>query len=146
MKNKFNNLTVENITLEQVQKDCKKKGWLLSALGCVIYGVLKLFGCKPQDYHGIPYFAIGSVWGGVSFGWFFIMGKNNGTHTMNHEVGHIVQNAMVGGFPMLWYTICSAVRYWKRRIFGAKTDYDAWWFEGQASALGTEFINKIKGE
>ena len=45
---------------------------------------------------------------------------------------------------MLFFSICSAFRYWKRELFGAKTPYDAWWFEAQATELGNQYVNQIK--
>jgi hypothetical protein len=146
MKKKFENLSVDDLSLERLQKDCIDKGWLVSLFGIIVAGLLLLIGKRPKDYHGIcPYFETGKNWGGVSFGWFFIIAKNCGEKTRNHEVGHIIQNTLVGGFPMMFYTLGSFCRYWKRAIFGAKTDYDAWWFEGQATELGTAFVEKMKG-
>jgi hypothetical protein len=131
------------MTPEELRKLQKTRGWLLSFVGLVVYGVLRLFGCKPKDYHGIcQYFEIGESWGGLELGWFFICSKDVGEHTKMHEVGHNIQNAAVGGFRMAFLCIGSAIRYWVRRIFGAKTPYDSWWFEGQATSLGTEYVQK----
>lgn len=146
MKKKFENLSVEKLTLAQLDDNCVEKGWAMSFVGIIVFGILWLIGKRPKNYHGIcPYFEIGKNWGGVEMGWFFICGKDASEHVKNHEVGHIVQNALVGGLPTLIYSIGSFFRYWKRKIFGAKTPYDAWWFEGQATALGTAFVNKVKG-
>lgn len=132
-----------NMTPEELRKLQKTRGWLLSFVGLVVYGMLRLFGCKPKDYHGIcQYFEIGESWGGLELGWFFICSKDVGEHTKMHEVGHNIQNAAVGGFRMAFLCIGSAIRYWVRRIFGAKTPYDSWWFEGQATSLGTEYVQK----
>ena len=124
------------------------KGWALSAVGGVVYGVLRLFGQKPKDFHGIcTYFTIGKSWGGLEFGWFFICAKNANDRTKMHEVGHGIQNAKIGGLKMLGLSIGSALRYWKREIFGATTPYDSWWFEGQATELGKLYTEKtIKEE
>lgn len=77
-------------------------------------------------------------------GWFFICGKGESDSLKNHEVGHSIQNAAFGGLKMLGLSICSALRYWKRELFGAKTPYDSWWFEGQATELGNRYVNSIK--
>ena len=77
-------------------------------------------------------------------GWFFICCKGAPESLKNHEVGHGIQNAAVGGLRMLFFSICSAFRYWKRELFGAKTPYDAWWFEAQATELGNQYVNQIK--
>lgn len=146
MRKKFENLSVEKLTLVQFDEDCIEKGWAMSFVGTIVFGILWLIGKRPKSYHGIcPYFEIGKNWGGVEMGWFFICAKNASEHVKNHEVGHIVQNALVGGLPTLIYSIGSFFRYWKREIFGAKTPYDSWWFEGQATELGTAFVNKVKG-
>ena len=143
---KMKELKTSNITLDEFNKKVKSKGWALSAVGSVVYFVLKLIGYTPRYYCGIPYFEVGKGWGGVEMGWFFIVCKDWDTHLKNHEVGHLVQNAEVGGLSMLWWSLCSCARYWWREIFGAKTDYDAWWFEGNATALGDEFIKRMIGE
>lgn len=146
MKKKFENLSIDDLTVEQLENDCLTRGWLLSFVGVIVCGFLWLIGCKPKDYHGIcPYFEIGKGWGGLEMGWFFICSKDASEKTRMHEVGHLVQNAKVGGVRVFLLCIGSALRYWKRRIFGATTLYDAWWFEGQATELGTAFVNKVKG-
>lgn len=122
-----------------------RKGWALSTVGLIIYGVLHLCRCPQKNYCGIcNYFEIGRNWGGVSFGWFFICGRDCSDATKRHEVGHSVQTASIGGLKMLGLSICSAVRYWWRCIFGAKTPYDSWWFEGQATQLGNQYV-KLHG-
>ena len=146
MKKKFENLSIDNLTVEQLEEDSIVEGWCLSFVGIIVFGFLWLIGKRPKDYNGIcPYFEIGKNWGGVEMGWFFICCKNASEHTKMHEVGHIIQNALVGGIPVMIYSLGSCARYWKRRIFGAKTPYDAWWFEGQATELGKAFVEKVKG-
>ncbi len=129
----------------EIRRRQKTKGWALSFVGLIVYGVLRLFQFKPKDYHGIcPYFEIGKGWGGLEMGWFFICCRDASEHTKMHEVGHGIQNAAVGGVRMLILSIGSALRYWKRELFGAKTSYDSWWFEGQATEIGTKYVNSIK--
>ena len=121
------------------------KGWALSLIGLIVYGALRLFGLKPKDYNGIcPYFEIGKGWGGFCMGWFFVCCKNCSDATKRHELGHSVQNAAVGGVTMVAYSLCSVVRYWWRALFGSKKRYDDWFFEGDATRLGTEYVNNIK--
>lgn len=79
-------------------------------------------------------------------GWFFICCKNCSDATKRHEVGHGIQNAAVGGLKMLTYSIGSAVRYWWREFFGAKTPYDSWFLEGDVTRLGTEYVRNIEKE
>ena len=77
-------------------------------------------------------------------GWFFICSKYSSDRLKSHEVGHGIQNAAIGGLKMLALSIGSAVRYWWRNIFEAKTPYDAWWFEGQATEIGLKYVAKHK--
>lgn len=129
----------------ELRKHQWKKGWALSFVGVIVYGVLRLFRQKPKDYKGIcPYFEIGKNWGGLEMGWFFICGISTSEKLKNHEVGHCIQNAFVGGFRMLFLSICSALRYWYRKMFRVKTEYDSWWFEGQATDLGDRYVEQIK--
>ena len=129
----------------ELRKRQKRKGWALSFVGYIVYGVLRLFGQKTKDYEGIcPYFEVGNSWGGFSIGWFFVCCKDSGTSTKNHEVGHLIQNAAVGGLTMVAYSICSALRYWWHRISGTDTPYDSWFFEGDATRLGAQYVNNIK--
>ena len=146
VKRKFENLSVDNLALEQLEEGSFNNGWVMSFIGAFVFGFLWLIGKRPKYYYGIcPYFEIGKSGDGVEMGFFFICGKNASEHIKNHEVGHIIQNTLVGGWATAFYSLGSALRYWKRRIFGAKTPYDSWWYEGQASELGTAFVNKVKG-
>jgi hypothetical protein len=140
------NLKTSNLTLEQLRIQTKSKGWAASMIGNVVYKFLISLGILPYDYHGIPYFEIGYNWGGIEMGWFFITNKNPSVYLRNHEVGHIIQNAEIGGLRMVWWSFCSFVRYWCRKIFKIKTPYYSWWFEGNATALGDEFVERRKGE
>lgn len=134
-----------DLTPQELRALQKKKGWPMYYIGWIVYGVLRLFGNKPKDYKGIcPYFEIGKGWGGLEMGWFFICSKNVSEHTKMHEVGHGIQNAAVGGFTMVCYSLGSAARYWWRTIFGAKTPYDSWFFEGDASKWGREYVQRFE--
>lgn len=133
------------MTPTELRKRQWTKGWALSFIGLIVYSVLRLFGQKPKEYKGIcPYFEIGKHWGGLEMGWFFICCKNCSDATKRHEVGHGIQNAAVGGLTMLAYSFGSAIRYWYRRIFNINTPYDSWFFEGDATRLGTEYVNNIE--
>lgn len=121
----------------------KRRGWLMSSVGFLVYSVLKLFGVQPKSHKGIcEYFEIGNSWGGVSLGYFFICDKTCQDATKNHEVGHCVQNAAVGGLKMGLYSIASAARYCWRAIFKPKTSYYAWFFERDASRIGADYVAK----
>lgn len=130
-----------SLSPDELIEQAKNKGLPKSILGSIVYGVLRLFGQRPHIFEDTcEYFIIGKNWGGVAFGWFFICGSHASYRTKAHEVGHIVQNAGVGGMTCFVLSIGSALRYWKRRLFGAKTAYDDWWYEGQATELGLEYL------
>ena len=78
---------------------------------------------------------------------YFERGKNWGGMTwVAHELGHGMQNCRFGPFMPFLVGIPSSLRYHARRIFTRingkepRTPYDAAWFEGQATAVGTEYI------
>lgn len=128
-------------------KKCQmRRGWALSAIGFVVYAILRIF-AKPKEYAGIcHYFEIGNGGSGVSFGWFFVCGRSTSEKTKMHEAGHCIQNAAVGGIKMLFFSLLSVLRFWKRAIFGSKRGYDEWWFEGQATKLGNMYVKLIQKE
>lgn len=128
---------------EELLKLQKTRGCIASFFGTIAYKILRLKH-EPKNYKGIcEYFEVdGNGWG-LEMGWFFICTKNCGDLTKNHEVGHLIQNAAVGGFKMLFLSMGSMIRFWWRRIFKiTKPGYYDWWFEGQASELGTKYVNE----
>ena len=148
---KVRELTIENTFLPPPDKFVRcqwKRGWALSTVGLFVYGFLRLIGRKPKDFHGIcRYFEIGKNWGGLEMGWFFIVCKNASETLKMHELGHGVFNANVGGLRTLMYSTGSACRYWYRRIFRVtKTPYDAWWYEGYATAVGMKYVRECSAE
>lgn len=130
---------------DELLKMAYTKGWALSLIGLIIYAVLRMLGQRPSSYYGVcQYFSIGQGWGGFSAGWFFICSKTCSDYTKSHEVGHIIQNAMVGGLSMVVYTAGSVARYWKRKITHDDTPYDDWFFEGDATKFGELYVHKHK--
>lgn len=143
-KNYDHILQIEPNELLQLQR---KNGWILSLIGNIVYKILCLLGYQQKIFYDIcPYFEIGQDWGGLSLGWFFICAKDSSESLKCHEVGHTLQNANIGGWRMLALSLGSVARYWYREIFGAKTPYDSWWFEGQATELGTKYVRIRKNE
>lgn len=145
---KYNNydhiLQMEPNELLQLQR---KNGLALSLIGDIAYLGLCLLGYQQKIFYDIcPYFEIGKNWGGLSLGWFFICENNALEGLKCHEVGHTLQNANIGGWKMLTLSLMSAARYWYREIFGATTPYDSWWFEGQATELGTKYVKIRKNK
>lgn len=66
---------------------------------------------------------------------------------MSHEIGHTIQNTWFGPLFIFLVAIPSGIRYqlmgWLRKRhykkYGTRLDYDAIWFEGQATALGERY-------
>lgn len=146
MKNKdyTNILNQEPSELLKLQKT---NGQPLSFIGDTVYLILNFLGYKQKMFYDIcPYFEIGKGWGGLSLGWFFICCEDASEKTKCHEVGHTLQNTNIDGWKMLTLSLGSAVRYWYREIFGATTPYDSWWFEGQATELGTKYVKIRKNK
>ena len=55
MKHK-NYTEILSLPPDALKKRQKTKGWTLSFVGLIVYGILWLFQCKPRDYLGIcPY-------------------------------------------------------------------------------------------
>lgn len=126
-------------------------GLPVTLAGCVCAGYHCLRGRRPQKWGCCFYFEYGDrPWGGTSLGVFFFKDKSESVHIKNHEHGHAVQNCVLGPFMPFVVAIPSFTRYWYReylrRVRGVqpKTPYDAVWFEGQATRLGTEFVRKIQ--
>lgn len=117
-------------------------GIILSFIGLCISVCLIATGHKPQKWGWSRYFEIGNGGCGFSCGPFFFISKDAGDYLKSHECGHGIQNAVLGPM-MIILTIGSIFRFWYRRIFGAKTSYYDWWFEGEASKLGKELVEKL---
>lgn len=144
MKKDFS--TYLTMTPKQLRIRQLTRGLPMTIVGAFVFAVLYICGQRPKNYKGVcSYFEIGHGWGGVEMGWFFICCKDCGESTKRHETGHLVQ-AAINGLVMLGLSIGSAARYWWREIFGAKTLYDSWWFEGQATKVGTEYVRNIEKE
>jgi hypothetical protein len=61
-----------------------------------------------------------------------------------HELGHAIQNCRYGPFILPW-VLLSVCRYHLREHRMRRglplTPYDSWWFEGEATALGTAAVS-----
>ena len=96
-------------------------------------------------YHGRLYKVIGKNWGGLELGCFFFCDRQD-EYILNHESGHGLQNCIWGPLFPFVIGIPSAIRYWYREIKMRKNpsvqlpDYDAIWFEGQATRWGRKYI------
>lgn len=123
-------------------------GGVMTGIGLLVLLVTLPFG-KFGIYHGRIYKRIGKNWGGVELGCFFLCDKTAGEHTIEHECGHGLQNCLWG--PLMPFVICipSAIRYWYREFiwrfnrekFNKLPEYDAIWFEGQATKWGKKYVS-----
>ena len=120
-------------------------GLPLSLAGVLVCGVLVLCGYRVKRYRHLYYIAIGKSWGGLEFGWFFLVSIPEAESTKRHELGHGYQNACKYGFVMPVFWLIAAARYWLRRL-GAPIDYYAWWFEAEANDIGEKLMEHEKKE
>lgn len=102
-------------------------------------------GHRPYRRSGCWYFEIGkSNWGGLSLGLTILCQPNAPDSLKNHEFGHAIQNCRFG-FIMPILVLCSSIRY--HYICHLEKEglpvprYDDWWFEGQATRLGHEYMD-----
>lgn len=118
-------------------------GIIMNIFGLIGAGAMLVLGKKPIRHAGSIVFRTGHYWGGVSLGIFTFMCEESGKHTLDHEFGHSIQNALYGPlFPFI-VAIPSATRYWMIRLGKLVVeDYDSIWFEGQATEWGTKVAKK----
>lgn len=121
-------------------------GVIMSLIGVIVVSTIVTIGKKEIQKHGLCYYVeVGKGWGGLELGMFFICSEGSSESTKSHEFGHGLQNCILGPFMPFVVCIPSAVRYWYRRIRSAcgkvnTTPYDAIWFEGSATELGTQYM------
>lgn len=123
-------------------------GIIMSSIGCLVSAVLLIIGFRPKRNQYGWYFEIGENWGGCELGCMCIVNKNPSEHILNHEFGHAVQNCFFGP-GMIFISLASAIRYHYREYlnrikeipYSQLPDYDAIWFEGSATRLGTFYKN-----
>ena len=119
----------------------------MTTIGLVVLLVTLPFG-KFEIYHGRIYKRIGKNWGGVELGCFFLCDNSADEYILAHESGHGLQNCLWG--PLMPFVICipSAIRYWYREFiwhfnkekFNKLPEYDAIWFEVQATKWGKKYV------
>ena len=122
-------------------------GLIMTLLGLTTTVVLLCLGYKPNpNFYGWT-FHIGEYWGGVDLGPVSIVNKNPTRHLLRHEFGHSIQNCFWGPLFPFVIAIPSMIRYWyreylvqiKKKKYSELPDYDAIWFEGQATKIGEEY-------
>lgn len=123
-------------------------GLPMTFIGMVAAVALRIMGHKPKKWGYCYYFEVGEDWGGVNLGPIFVTSQNPSEHTKNHEVGHAIQNCLLGPFMPFIVSIPSAIRYWCRRwvvdngVVNSDDlpEYDSVWYERDATKFGTEFM------
>lgn len=120
-------------------------GLPMTLVGVLTATALRLTGHKPDQYGYCWIFTIGENWGGLNLGPFILTDSTE--QSKSHEHGHAIQNCRFG--PLMPFLVCipSVVRYWYRRLL-CKTspEYDAIWFEGQATRVGAELMKNLEGD
>ena len=130
-------------------------GLLMTFIGAIVvlFCIIFLKGKVHKNGYTIIV-EVGNNWGGLELGAFALCGGYTTScvdeywfqHTRRHEFGHSIQNIIWGPLYPLVIGIPSAIRYWYRILTPNKEhpDYDAIWFEGQATRLGTKAIDKYE--
>ncbi len=118
-------------------------GILMTLIGLLCASVLSATKHTAYNYRGCLHYKVGKNWGGVSLGLVIITDVTPSDHTLKHEYGHTLQNALYGIlFPFI-VAIPSAMRYHERIILAKKgaelEPYDAVWYEGQATEWGNKY-------
>lgn len=131
-------------------------GIIMTAVGWVVFLFMKIFLSKKiieqAKFGPCFYTMIGNNWGGLSLGVTFLLGANMGKswtlHTKQHEMGHTFQNAILGPFAIFLVYIPSFIRYWlfsyNQRRGKPNKEYDAIWFEGNATTVGEIYYEDNK--
>jgi len=129
----------------------------MTILGLIITGFCIIFLKGKVHKNGYSYIVeIGGNWGGLDLGAVSLCGGYTTEcpdetwfqHTRRHEFGHSLQNLIWGPLFPFVIAIPSAIRYQYQNYRSRKglpnKDYDAIWFEGQATKWGTKAIDKIE--
>ena len=124
-------------------------GLPMTICGAVVALVLWLHGIKAARYGLCWHYRVGKgLWGGMNLGPVFLTQREPTERLKRHEHGHALQNSFMGPL-ILPFVILSVLRYHdrERRVKRGEVlpPYDAWWFEGQATKLGTRFIKGKEG-
>lgn len=119
----------------------------LVGLGMAIW--MLVTGHKPHRCGPYIYFLAPELPGSIEGGIFYIASTTN-ARTNLHEMGHGLQNMVWGPLMAFVISIPSAIRFWYREWYWknkypitgkALPEYDAIWFEGQATRWGTKVMS-----
>ena len=123
-------------------------GLPMTLAGLAVACGMLLTGHRIHRFGPCFYFERGKNWGGMTWGFVIVVCEGAGTGLLAHELGHSMQNCRFGPFMPFLVGIPSSFRYHARRIFTRitgkepRSPYDAAWFEGQATAVGREYVKK----
>ncbi len=121
-------------------------GLPMTLAGLAVACGMLLTGHRMQRFGPCFCFERGKSWGGMTWGFVIVVCRGAGKDLLAHELGHAMQNCRFGPFMPFLVGIPSSLRYHARRLFTRITGreprkpYDAAWFEGQATAVGREYI------
>ena len=118
-------------------------GLPMTIIGGVVAIVLRVLKCKPIMWKWCLCFRIGSGWGGINLGPVIVVSKTTADSTLDHELGHGIQNCYFGFLMPFVVGIPSLLRATRRTILASKgvklEPYDAVWYEDQATRLGAKY-------
>lgn len=127
-------------------------GGLMTWVGLLVTGVIIIFFHGKVYSNGFSYIVevqqSKSGWG-LELGAPALASKGSVEGVRKHEFGHSIQNIIWGPLYLFVIGLPSLIRYWYRRYLHKHhkpitTDYDAIWFEGQATRWGTKIVNWIE--
>lgn len=124
-------------------------GLPMTLIGGLVALALVLTGHRCHKWGCCRYFEIGENWGGMELGMFFLVNRGGSDSLKCHEHGHGLQNCLLGPLMPFLVSIPSAARYQYRELLERRgkgkilPDYDAIWFEGQATRLGSAFCKRL---
>ena len=124
-------------------------GLPLTLCGYVAALFLMATGHRPCRFGACWHFTVGKrYWGGLNLGPVIFTQQGASESLKCHEHGHGIQNCFMGPL-ILPLVLLSAARYHVRGWRAARGDVlkpsDAWWFEGQATKIGTRYIRGKEG-
>ena len=91
-------------------------GFVMTFIGALVICGLMICGKKPKHIGPVVYIEVGSNWGGLELGGFFICHKGPVFHTIYHECGHTIQNMIWGPLYPFVIGMPSIARYWLRNF------------------------------
>ena len=124
-------------------------GIIHNLIGLVLAAWMLITQHKPHRCGPYIYFLAPELPGSIDGGVFYIAGSTS-AHINLHEMGHGLQNMIWGPLMLFVIVIPSFTRFWYREWYWknkypitgkALPEYDAIWFEGQATRWGTKVMS-----